>query len=114
MGRGYPYEFRGVIDRGQMRYYCPNCWKDFWNEDFEVCPECGYNIKAYNDKNYVDKLLNALNHRAGDVKHWVIMILTQQKEKRAIPHLEKLVRGSKDPSLVKAAEEAIIKINSSI
>jgi len=94
-----------------VRYYCPNCWKVFWNEDFKVCPECGYDIKAHDDKDYVDKLLNALNHRAGDVKHWVIMILTQRKEKRAIPHLEKLARESKDPSLTKAAKEAILKIN---
>lgn len=94
-----------------MRYYCPRCWKDFWNEDFEVCPECGYNVKAHNDKDYVDKLLSALTHPSGDVKHWVIMILVQRKEKRAIPYLEKLKRHSKDPSLVKAAQEAIIEIS---
>lgn len=94
-----------------MRYYCPGCWKDFWNENFEVCPECGYNIKAHNDKDYVDKLLRALNHPSGDVKHWVIMILVQRKEKRAVPCLEKLKRQSKDPSLVRAVQEAIIKIS---
>jgi len=93
-----------------MRYYCPSCWKDFWNENFEVCPECGYNIKAHNNKDYVDKLLRALNHPSGDVKHWVIMILVQRKEKRAVLCLEKLKRQSKDPSLVRAAQEAIIKI----
>jgi len=96
-----------------VRYYCPNCWKDYWDEDFEVCPECGYNIKAHNDKDYVDKLLNALNHRAGEVRHWVIMILVQRKEKQAIPYLEKLTKESRDLSLVKAAEEAIVKINTS-
>lgn len=94
-----------------MRYYCPGCWKDFWNEDFEVCPECGYNAKAHNDKDYVDKLLSALTHPSGDVKHWVIMILVQRKEKRAIPYFEKLKRQTKDPSLVRAAQEAIIKIS---
>lgn len=93
-----------------MRYYCPGCWKDFWNENFEVCPECGYNTKVHNDKDYVDKLLSALNHPSGDVKHWVIMILVQRKEKRAIPYLEKLKRQSKDLYLVRAAQEAIIKI----
>jgi len=39
------------------------------------------------------------------------MILTQRKEKRAIPYLEKLAGESKDPSLTKAAKEAILKIN---
>ena len=95
-----------------MRYYCPSCWQDYWEEDFEICPKCGYNIKAHNDQDYVDKLLNALNHRAGEVRHWVIMILVQRKEKRAIPCLEKLAEESKDPSLARAAEEAIVKINS--
>ena len=94
-----------------MRYYCPNCWKDFWDEDFEVCPDCGYNIKAHNNKDYCGKLLNALNHRAGEVRHWVIMVLVQRKEKRAVPYLEKLRKETKDPSLVRAAEEAIKKIN---
>ena len=94
-----------------MRYYCPNCWKDCWDEDFEVCPKCGYNIKEHNNKDYVDKLLNALNHRAGKVRHWVIMVLVQRKEKRAVPYLEKLRKETKDPSLVRAAEEAIKKIN---
>ncbi|MCX5637074.1 MAG: hypothetical protein NTX52_05190 [Planctomycetota bacterium] len=38
-------------------------------------------------------------------------VLVQQKEKRAIPYLKKLARESKDPSLAKAAGEAVIKIN---
>ncbi|HPN55878.1 MAG TPA: hypothetical protein PLD92_03425, partial [Candidatus Omnitrophota bacterium] len=57
-----------------MRYYCPSCWQDFWEEKFETCPKCGYSIKADSEKDYVDRLLNALNHPSGDVRHWVIMI----------------------------------------
>ena len=97
-----------------MRYYCPNCWKDYWNEDFKICPGCGYNIKAHNDKDYTDKLLNALNHRAGDIRHWAIMVLAQRKEKKAIPYLEKIVGESTDPSLARAAKEAIQQIGSSL
>jgi hypothetical protein len=94
-----------------VRYYCPNCWKDYWVEDFKTCPECGYSIKKHNDKSYVDKLLNALNHRAGEVRLFVIMILVQRKEKRAIPYLDKLSKETKDPSLVKAALEAVMRIH---
>jgi hypothetical protein len=39
------------------------------------------------------------------------MVLVQRKEKRAVPYLEKLRKETKDPSLVRAAEEAIKKIN---
>jgi Zn ribbon nucleic-acid-binding protein len=94
-----------------MRYYCPNCRQDFWDVDFKECPKCGYHIKDFEKKDYVDKLINALGHHAGEVQHWVIMILAQRKEKRAIPYLEKLQRESKDPSLVKVAKEAISKIS---
>ena len=52
----------------------------------------------------MDKLMNALGHHSGEVKHWVIMILAQMKERQAIPYLEKLQRESKDLSLVKAAQ----------
>ena len=96
-----------------MRYYCPNCWKDFWDEDFKICPHCGYDIKAHNEKDYIDKLLNALNHPSGEVGHWIIMILVQRKEKQSIPYLEKLAKETKDPSLVKVANDAIVKINAS-
>jgi uncharacterized membrane protein YvbJ len=95
-----------------MRYYCPNCWRDFWNEDFRQCPGCGYKIEDFEAKDYVDKLINALNHRSGEVKHRAIIILAQMTEKRAIPYLGKLVCASEDPSLVKAAEDAVTKISS--
>jgi hypothetical protein len=39
------------------------------------------------------------------------MILVQRKEKRALPYLEKLCKETKDPSLARAADEAIKKIN---
>jgi len=93
-----------------VRYYCPNCWQDFWNEDFEVCPNCGCRIKDFINKDYVEKLINALQHKVGDVKHWVIMILAKRKEKAAIPYLEKLCKETKDPSLIRAAMDAIKKI----
>ena len=93
-----------------MRYYCPGCWQDFWNEDFAICPQCGYAMKAHNDKKFAEKLLHALQHRSGEVRHWVIMILVLRKEKQAIPYLAKLAEESKDPSLVRAAREAMEKI----
>lgn len=79
--------------------------------DIEKCPQCGYQLKDFKNKDYVDKLINALNHRSGEVRHRVILILAQRKEKKAIPNLEKLLCESKDPSLVRAAKEAIEKIN---
>jgi len=79
--------------------------------DIEECPQCGYQLKDFEKKDYVDKLINALNHRSGEVRHRVILILAQRKERKAIPYLENLLCESKDPSLVRAAKEAIEKIS---
>jgi predicted amidophosphoribosyltransferase len=74
-----------------MRYYCPNCRQDFWEINFTICPACGYKIDDSDKKDYVDKLINALGHSSGEVRHWVVMILAQRKEKRSIPYLEKIM-----------------------
>jgi len=92
-----------------MQYCCPNCWQ-FYNEKNVICPNCGYNAGKYDEMDYTDKLINALNHRAGDIKYRIISILTEQKEKRALPYLKKLAENSKDPLLAKTAETAVGKI----
>jgi rubrerythrin len=94
-----------------MRYYCPNCWHDVWNEDFDICPACGYSKKEDSEKDYVKRVINALKHPAGEISHLAVAILEQRREKQAIPYLEKLAKESKDPSLAKAAEKAVEEIN---
>lgn len=95
-----------------MRYYCPNCWADFWEHNPDACPHCHYDMGQHDEKDYVDKLLAALNHRVGEVRHWAIMILAMRKERRAIPHLKRLRRTAGDPLVARAAEEAIRRIES--
>jgi len=97
-----------------MRFFCPSCWRDFWNENSDVCPVCHYDIRGHDGKDYVAKLLNALNHPAGDIQHWAMMILGQRREKRAIPYLDKIAKESKDPSLKRAAAEALKRINAGL
>lgn len=94
-----------------MTYYCPNCWKDSFDKDLQICPECGYDIKAFNSKDYVNKLIVALDHPVIEIRHWAIMALVLQKTRKAIPYLRKIIKESKDVLLVKAAEDAIIKLN---
>lgn len=92
-----------------MRYYCPNCWHDFWENDFRVCPDCGFDLVNLDQQDFTDRLIGALNHRVGETRYLAVTILAKRKEKRAIPHLEKIAEG-KDPVLAKAAREAIKKI----
>ena len=44
-----------------MMYYYPNCWEDFWNEDFEICPKCVYNIKDFDYKDYEEEEIRKIN-----------------------------------------------------
>ena len=92
-----------------MRYYCPSCWAEYF-EEHDICPDCGYNIKEYNEKGYVDKLINALNHKAGEIRHLAIMILVLRKEKKALPYLKIISETSDDIGLKKSAAEAVRKI----
>jgi HEAT repeat protein len=93
-----------------MRYYCPNCWADFWERNPSICPKCRYDIAHHDEKDYVDKLLMALHHRVGDIQHWAIMILAKRKEPRAIPALERLQHETQDPSIRRAAADALAVI----
>jgi len=92
-----------------VRYYCQNCWQDFWENDFTVCPKCGFDTINLDKQDFTDKLINALNHRAGEIRHLAVTILAERKEKRAVSSLERIAKG-RDPSLAKAAREAIRKI----
>jgi len=94
-----------------MRYYCPNCWHDVWNKDYDICPACGYSKKENGGGDYLKRVINALNHPAGEIRHLAITILEQRCDKQAIPYLERLAKESKDPSLTKAAKDAIANIN---
>lgn len=94
-----------------MYYICPRCNKSFYNKDYDICPECGYNIKKYKKSDYVTKLIYALTHKRGDIQHLVIDIIISKKLKKAIPYLKSLEKTTKDPLLKTKLKDAIKKLN---
>lgn len=94
-----------------MYFFCPECKSSFYNKDYDLCPECGYNIKKYKKTSYDDKLINSLNHKSGEIQHLAINILVQKKVKKAIPYLKKIIKTTKDPMLKLKAKDAIKRIS---
>ncbi len=95
-----------------MYFFCPRCNASFYNKDYDICPECGFNIKRYKKSDYITKLIKSLNHRSGEIKNFSINILAEKKVKKAIPYLKKIIKKTNDPLLKINAINAIKKINS--
>ena len=95
-----------------MRYYCPGCWHDF-PEDLPRCPDCGLDIhRAQSEKDYVEKLILALNHPEKSTPIRAAFILGEMREVRAVGPLISLVEHAADVYIAKAAAEALAKIGS--
>jgi HEAT repeat protein len=93
-----------------MRWYCPGCWRDF-GEDLARCPHCGLDIRAFWDsKDYVDKLILALNHPEPTTPVRASELLGRVRAARAVDPLISLVRASGDVFVVRAAVEALGRI----
>ena len=96
-----------------MRWYCPGCWRDF-GEDLARCPHCGLDIRAFWDsKDYVDKLILALNHPEPTTPVRAAELLGRVRAARAVDPLISLVRASGDVFVVRAAIHALGAIGTS-
>jgi len=93
-----------------MIAYCPACWSEV-PERIQVCPHCGVDVDRLTlERDYVQKLIAALDHPEPTTPVRVAWILGVRKETRAIPRLARLVRESDDPYIVEAAVEALGRI----
>ena len=93
-----------------MRYFCPECWRDF-AEDFDRCPKCGFEIRgAWDTKDYVDKLIAALRHPEQGTPIRTAWILGRRREVRALGALIELVRRTTDVYIATSAVEALGEI----
>jgi len=94
-----------------MRFYCPKCWWDF-GEDFQRCPQCGLNIGEYsNAKDWVEKLIDALEHPEPETVIRVVGILGTLQNERAVAPLIRLVQKTKDVYIARAAIGALSRFD---
>lgn len=96
-----------------MRFYCPECWSDF-PEDISECPTCGLDIPAFwKGKDYVEKLIAALDHPEPETEERAARILGNLGEVRAVQSLIALVGRTEDVYVARAAVEALSRIGTS-
>ena len=94
-----------------MRFYCPHCWRDF-NRDVPHCPHCGLNIEEFwKSKDYVEKLILALEHPEKETPIRAAWLLGQLKDARAVPPLIDLVKKTDDVYIARAAVQALGEID---
>ena len=100
-----------VVEGIIVRYYCPNCWKDFEN-DFQICPNCGVNLPVFLEgKDYVDNLIIALNHPERETPIRIAWILGRLRDERAVEPLINLLETTKDVYIACAAVKALGQLN---
>lgn len=94
-----------------MRFYCPHCWRDF-DQDVRRCPHCGRNIEEFwESKDYVEKLILALQHPEKETPIRAAWLLGQIKDPRAIQPLIDLAKSTHDVYLARAAVNALGEID---
>jgi HEAT repeat protein len=93
-----------------VRFYCPGCWSDF-GKDFDQCPKCGLHIHEFwASKDYVERLILALNHPEKSTPVRAAWILGKLKDPRAVEALIRLIETSEDIYLIVAAVKALGEI----
>jgi HEAT repeat protein len=94
-----------------MRYFCPECWCDF-PADHAACPRCGADIRAWNMKGYLDKLIGALAHPDSETVMRAAWVMGERREGGAVQHLADQVRRTTNVYVARAAVRAIGAIGS--
>ncbi len=93
-----------------VTFYCPNCWS-FVLPEMKRCPECGYDLEAFSELSYEDKLLNALSHPIQENRVMAIQILGEIGSQKALPKFEAMLNNEKvDVYVVQAILWATSKI----
>ncbi len=99
-----------ILKGWTMRFFCPRCWSDF-AEDVVRCPKCGLDIPAFfQSKDYVDRLILALDHPEKATPLRAALILGQLKQPKAVEPLIACVQKTRDVYVIQAAIKALGQI----
>jgi hypothetical protein len=91
-------------------FYCPHCWREV-EENSPVCSACGNEIQhSWESKDFVEKLIAALNHPEPTTPVRVAMLLGEIKDARGVGPLITLASTSGDVFIVQAAVRALGEI----
>jgi HEAT repeat protein len=77
-----------------------------------ICPQCGLHIREFwESKDYVEKLIIALEHPEKETPIRAAWLLGQLKDPRAVPPLIDLVKKTDDVYIARAAVHALGEID---
>lgn len=99
-----------MIINNAMTYYCVNCWHEI-KKDVLTCPYCGFDLKQASENSFTDKLIKALNHPEPETPIRAANILGELKVKKALDPLLLRLQHEKDPFIIEAVVNAILKID---
>ena len=93
-----------------MQFFCPRCWSDF-PSDVPSCPSCSLNIPSFwRGKDYVGKLIAALQHPETETVIRAASILGDLHEETAVGDLIELLSVTSNVYVACAAVIALGKI----
>ncbi len=81
-----------------MTFFCPVCWKEIKGND-RICPYCGADISDYENKDFEQKLINALRHPERETVQRAIYILGKLKSMKSVQPLIKLFQQTNNTFL---------------
>lgn len=90
-----------------MIVLCPSCWQTV-DLTTAICPHCGADVKALDQRTYTEKLIAALRHPDADTVARVAPILAKTAPGDALPPLKTALRGYwLEPYLAAAIVQAL-------
>ena len=93
-----------------MIFYCTNCWEEIKEVD-KICPNCGIEISKLEDESFIQKLIRALEHPEPETPIRAAYVIANRKAKESLPYLMNKIKSEKDPFILKAFIEAVLKID---
>lgn len=75
---------------GKLTWFCPRCWLEV-EADATICPRCGYDLQAYEQLPFEDKLILALGSPIEDSRIVATQLLARLRSRAAVPAFARLI-----------------------
>jgi HEAT repeat protein len=81
-----------------VKHFCPRCWGEV-PKGASSCRQCGYELSAYDQLNFEEKLQLATHHPVREHQMMAIHVLGQRGSRDALSRFAEILETSGDPYL---------------